>query len=82
MGLASAGIWLEDLHKMLVGVTVSDATGGEVLLPPGAGGVDYGLLSSYIRRSRGGLPSVLEVQPSAEERDLKWAVAHLRKFGF
>lgn len=80
-GLEPHGHWLDLLHKWLGGVTWSDATASEVLLPPGAGGVDYSLVASYIKRLRGGLPGVVELHPSLGAQDVRNARSSLRRFG-
>jgi hypothetical protein len=80
-GLEPAGAWLEGLHKWLWGFTLSDSIHGEVLLPPGSGGVDYPLLASYMMKTHGPPPCVVEVDPGMSEVDVRWARACLRKFG-
>jgi len=74
------GAWLEENAKVMQGMTLGDSADGQGYLPPGAGAVDHGLLSSYVPRTTGPLPVVLELQPAVDSAELAGAIAFLDKF--
>lgn len=77
----AAGDWLEDFGNRCVGFTLSDAVPDGMYLPPGAGGVDYGLLATYVLRSGRPVPGVLELDPAVDPGELPGAHACLDKYG-
>ena len=72
---------LESFSKVLCGMSLADIGGGEVYLPPGAGGVDYPLLRSYVLRAGRPLPGVVELDPGVDPGEIPGAHAFLDKFG-
>ncbi|MCK5944424.1 MAG: hypothetical protein KAI24_20720 [Planctomycetes bacterium] len=58
------GEWLEMFGNRLSGMTLGDASGDGLYLPPGSGGVDYGLCATYVPRTGTPFPVVLELDPS------------------
>jgi hypothetical protein len=48
-------------------------------LPPGAGGVDYGMLASYLPKAGAPVPLVLELDPSVAPGELPGMLACLAK---
>jgi len=75
------GEFLEKFANRLAGMTLGDQGGGQVYLPPGAGGVDYPLLSNYRQRSTRALPAVVELDPGVTAGELPGIHAFLNKFG-
>jgi sugar phosphate isomerase/epimerase len=75
------GEWLEIFGNRLRGMSLGDASPDGVYLPPGAGGVDYGLLASYVPRTGGPLPVVLELDPAVSPSELPGMRSCLDKFG-
>jgi len=75
------GRWLDDFSNRCVGCTLGDARPDGVYLPPGAGGVDYPLLTSYLRRAHKAVPVVLELDPAVAGGELPGVRACLEKFG-
>lgn len=55
------GEWLESFGNRLLGMTLGDASGEGLYLPPGSGGVDYGLCATYVPRTGSAFPVVLEL---------------------
>lgn len=72
---------LESFSKKLCGMSLADIGGGEVYLPPGAGGVDYPLLGSYVQRSGHPLPAAIELDPGVDPGEIPGVHAFLDKFG-
>lgn len=64
------GEWLETFGNRLQGMTLGDASEEGMYLPPGSGGVDYGLVASYVPRAGAPLPVVLELDPSVPPGEL------------
>jgi len=75
------GEWLEGFGNRMSGMTLGDAAGGMLYLPPGTGGVDYPLLSSYRRRFGAAAPVVVELDPAVEPGEIPGAHAFLSKYG-
>lgn len=74
------GEFLEMFGNRLRGMSLGDSSPEGMYLPPGAGGVDYGLLASYVPRSTP-LPGVLELDPSVAPGELAGMRACLDKYG-
>jgi hypothetical protein len=70
-------------HSVTVsgGISLGDASADGVYLPPGAGGVDYGLLASYVPLSGAPLPVVLELDLSVPTGELPGMRSCLDKHG-
>ncbi len=75
------GEFLEKFANLLVGMTLGDIGDGQVYLPPGTGGVDYPLLSSYRRRSAKTLTAVVELDPGGTPGELPGIHAFLNMVG-
>ena len=75
------GEWLEMLGNRCRGFSLGDASANGIYLPPGAGGVDYGLLASYVRRTGAPTPVVLELDLSVEAGELAGMRSCLDKHG-
>jgi sugar phosphate isomerase/epimerase len=75
------GKLLENFSNRLSGMTLGDFGGGEKHLPPGAGGVDYPLLSAYRQRSAKAFSVVVELDPGVDPGELAGVQAFLTKFG-
>lgn len=75
------GEWLESFGNRLRGMTLGDASPDGLYLPPGAGGVDYGLLASYVPRTGAPLPVVLELDASVPPGELAGMHSCLDKHG-
>lgn len=75
------GEWLDSFGNRLRGCSLGDASPDGMYLPPGAGGVDYGLLASYLPRSGAILPAVLELDPSVAPSEMPGMIACLTKHG-
>ena len=75
------GELLEGMSKFLVGMTLGDFSEGQKYLPPGAGGVDYPLLSAYRHRTARGFAAVVELEPGVDPGELRGVKAYLDKFG-
>jgi sugar phosphate isomerase/epimerase len=75
------GEWLESFGNRLRGMTLGDASPDGLYLPPGAGGVDYGLLASYVPRAGSALPAVLELDVSVPPGELAGMHSCLDKHG-
>jgi len=75
------GEWLEMFGNRCRGFSLGDASDQGMYLPPGAGGVDYGLLASYVRRSGAPTPVVLELDPAVPPSELAGMRACLDKHG-
>lgn len=75
------GEWLEEFGNRCRGFMLGDASPDGMYLPPGAGGVDYGLLASYVRRTGAPTPVVLELDPSVSPGELLGMHSCLDKHG-
>lgn len=75
------GEWLESFGNRCRGITVGDASPDGLYLPPGAGGVDLGLVASYVPASGAPLRIVLELDPAVAAAELPGARSCLDKFG-
>jgi hypothetical protein len=75
------GAWLEPFSAHILGISLGDAADGRLDLPPGAGLVDYALLSSYWKRSSSRIPRVVELAPSVDPQEIPGVHAFLTKFG-
>lgn len=74
------GEWLEDFGNRCQGMSLGDASSEGMQLPPGSGGVDYGLLATYVPRTNS-FPIVLELDPSVAPGDFAGVRSCLDKFG-
>lgn len=72
---------LENLSKYLSGSDLSDYGPSSLQLPPGAGGVDYGLVAPYTRALQTRLPTVVELDPACREEEVRQGRAFLGKLG-
>lgn len=75
------GEWLESFANRCQGMTLGDASPDGLYLPPGAGGVDYALLASYVPRTGRALPVVVELDLAVPATDLPGVRACLDKYG-
>lgn len=75
------GEWLEVFGNRCRGMTLGDASPDGLYQPPGAGGVDYGMLAAYVPRSGTPLPVVLELDVSVPASELPGMRSCLDKFG-
>ncbi|MBL8727673.1 MAG: hypothetical protein JNM25_04525 [Planctomycetes bacterium] len=75
------GEWLEAFGNRCEGFSLGDASPEGLYRPPGSGGVDYGLLASYVRRSGAPTPVVLDLDPAVPPSDLSGIRACLAKYG-
>lgn len=75
------GLWLESFSNLCAGCSLGDARPEGVYLPPGAGGVDYPLLVSYLRRPGKAVAMCLELDPAVPANELPGMRACLEKFG-
>jgi sugar phosphate isomerase/epimerase len=75
------GEWLEAFGNRLRGMSLGDASEEGLYLPPGSGGVDYALLASYVPRTGGPLPVVLELDASVPPGELAGMRSCLDKHG-
>lgn len=75
------GEWLEEFGNRCRGISLGDASPEGMYLPPGAGGVDYGLLATYVPRSGRPFPVVLELDPSVAPAELAGMKSCLDKYG-
>lgn len=76
-----SGEWLEVFGNRCRGMSLGDASPDGLYLPPGAGGVDYGMLASYVPSSGAALPVVLELDVSVPANELPGMRSCLDKFG-
>ncbi len=76
-----AGEWLEVFGNRCRGMSLGDASPDGLYLPPGAGGVDYGMLGTYVPNSGAPLPVVLELDVSVPASELPGMRSCLDKFG-
>ena len=77
----SQGEWLEMFGNRLLGMTLGDASGDGLYLPPGAGGVDYALCASYVPRTGNAFPVVLELDLSIAPGEMPGMRSCLDKYG-
>lgn len=75
------GEWLESFGNRLSGMALGDASPDGMYLPPGAGGVDYGLCRSYLPLAGAPKPVVLELDPAVSAGELPGMLACLDKHG-
>jgi hypothetical protein len=75
------GEWLETFGNRCAGFSLGDASSEGLYRPPGSGGVDYGLLASYVRRSGAPTPVVLDLDPAVPPSELPGIRACLAKYG-
>jgi sugar phosphate isomerase/epimerase len=75
------GEWLETFGNRCRGFGLGDASPDGMYLPPGAGGVDYALLASYVPRSSAPLPMVVDLDPAVNPSELAGIRAGLEKYG-
>ena len=71
--------WLQPLSRWLVGLSLDDVTGSEEGLPPGLGRLDFRAIAGWSGRS---LDVVIDLQPLADVRLLRFAVDALAAAGF
>lgn len=76
------GEWLEMFGNRLWGMTLGDASPDGLYLPPGAGGVDYGLCATYVSGTGNPFPVVLELDPSVAPGEMSGMRSCLDKYGF
>ena len=76
------GEWLEAFGSRLSGMTLGDASPEGLYLPPGAGGVDYGLCASYVPLTGSSFPVVLELDLSVNSGEMPGMRSCLDKHGF
>ena len=81
VGLEAQGEWLEAFASRCGGMTLGDSSPDGCYLPPGAGGVDYGLLASYVPRSGPPLPVVVELDMAIPPAELPGIRSCLDKHG-
>ncbi|MBK8099603.1 MAG: hypothetical protein IPK26_21050 [Planctomycetes bacterium] len=72
---------LEDFSNRFAGCGLGDAGPDGMYGPPGAGGVDYGLLGSYVHRTSRVLPVVLDLDPTVDPAELPGIRSCLDKYG-
>jgi sugar phosphate isomerase/epimerase len=75
------GEWLEMFGNRCAGFSLGDASGDGLYLPPGSGGVDYGLLASYVPRTGPPLPVVLDLDPAVPASELPGIRSFLARYG-
>jgi hypothetical protein len=81
VGLEPQGEWLETFSSRCRGMSCGDASDAGLYLPPGAGGVDYGLLASYVPRTGRALPVVVELDAATPPAELPGIRSCLDKYG-
>ncbi|MBL8751909.1 MAG: hypothetical protein JNK15_01305 [Planctomycetes bacterium] len=75
------GEWLERFGNRCRGLSLGDASADGLYLPPGAGGVDYAGLASYVPRTGAALPAVVELDTGVPPAELPGVRSCLDKFG-
>lgn len=75
------GEWLEAFGNRCVGMSLGDSSPEGLYQPPGSGGVDYGLLASYVPRTGGSTPLVVDLDPSVPPSELSGIRSCLAKYG-
>jgi sugar phosphate isomerase/epimerase len=81
VGLEPQGEWLERFANRCRGMSLGDGSPDGVYLPPGAGGVDYGMLATYLPHSGAPLPVVIELDVSIPPAELPGIRSFLDKNG-
>jgi len=81
LGGPNLGETLEVLEAYMVGADYSDSAPGQLLMPPGTGKVDFGLLAPYMRGLQNQRSGVLELSPSATAAEVEQARGYLERFG-
>jgi sugar phosphate isomerase/epimerase len=81
VGLEDQGEWLEAFGNRCRGMTLGDGSSDGIYLPPGAGGVDYGLLATYVPRLGPALPAVVELDVGIAAAELPGVRSCLDKYG-
>jgi sugar phosphate isomerase/epimerase len=81
LGLERQGEWLEQFANRCRGMSLGDGSPDGVYLPPGAGGVDYALLATYVPRGGAGWPGVVELDPAIPPAELPGIRSCLDKYG-
>jgi hypothetical protein len=81
VGLEAQGEWLEAFANRCRGVSSGDGSSGGIYLPPGAGGVDYGLLANYVPRTGPPLPVVVELDVAIPPAEMPGVLSCLDKYG-
>jgi hypothetical protein len=71
--------WVQPLARWLVGVSLDDVTDSEEGLPPGLGRLDFRVVADWSARA---LEVVIDVEPLADVRLLRFAVDALAAAGF
>jgi hypothetical protein len=72
---------LERFVARMGGVTAGDWAPGELLLPPGAGRVDYPLVGSYLRSRGGSIEVVVDLDPAVSPGEIPGVHSFLSKSG-
>ena len=75
------GEWMERFGSRMRGMTLGDASPEGLYLPPGSGGVDYGLCASYVPHTGNAFPVVLELDPSVNPGEMPGMRSCLDKHG-
>lgn len=75
------GEWLETFGNRLLGMTLGDASSDGLYLPPGSGGVDYGLCATYVPRTGSSFPVVLELDLAVAPGEMAGMRSCLDKYG-
>lgn len=81
LGLEAQGEWLEAFGNRLRGMTLGDGGPDGLYLPPGAGGVDYGLLATYVPKAGPPIPAVVELDVSIPPTEMPGIRSCLDKYG-
>ncbi len=81
LGGENLGDQLEALEAYMVGADYSDSAPGQLLLPPGTGKVDFGLLAPYMRGLQIQRPGVLELGSATTSDEVRQARGYLERFG-
>ncbi len=80
VGLERQGEWLERFANRCRGMSLGDASPDGLYLPPGAGGVDYGMLAAYLPRGGAPLAAVVELDVAVPPAELPGIRSFLDKF--
>jgi hypothetical protein len=75
------GEWLELFGNRLMGMTLGDSSPDGLYLPPGSGGVDYGLCATYVPGAGNSFPVVLELDLSVAPGEMAGMRSCLDKYG-
>lgn len=76
------GEWMERFGSRMRGMSLGDGSPEGLYLPPGSGGVDYGLCASYVPHTGNVFPVVLELDPSVNPGEMPGMRSCLDKYGF